>query len=68
MSTNFGVHNSFLYVAAEIGCVGLLFLLYLWFLTYSRAIYCVRKGNPGIAHVALVMIVGLTVLFLSFHG
>jgi putative inorganic carbon (hco3(-)) transporter len=59
----FPVHNTFLYIAAEIGILGLASLLSLWAVTYKRLFGSLRGGDELRWHVAAGVILGLTALF-----
>ena len=60
----YGVHNSFLFLAAEMGIAALLLLLYLWFVTYKRLIFCFGSENKMIWILSAGLICGLTALFI----
>jgi O-antigen ligase len=60
----YGVHNSFLFLAAEIGIFGLLAILYLWIISYRRLIFCFKNGEPFIWIISAGLICGLTALFI----
>lgn len=59
-----GVHNAFLYVAAEIGTVGLFTLLYLWIITFKRLISCFNKENDYIWITSAGLICSFLALFI----
>jgi O-antigen ligase len=61
---DFGVHNSFLYMAAEIGVLGSLAVLYLWFSTLAKLFYCLRGFDNENSALCLGLICGLIALFI----
>ena len=60
----FGVHNTFLYIAAETGIINLFFILFLWFTTYKRLLYCLKNDDTSLWIVAAGLMCGLTALFI----
>jgi O-antigen ligase len=60
----FGVHNSFLYMAAEIGVLGSVVVLYLWLSTLGTLFCCLKRSNNEIFAVCLGLICGLIALFI----
>ena len=63
-SWNFGVHNTFLYLTAETGVFCLLTILFLWFITFKRLIFCLKKDDRLLWQLAAGMLCGLTALFI----
>lgn len=61
---DFGVHNSFLYMAAEIGILGSVVVLYLWFSSLGKLFHCLKRSNNEIFAVCLGLICGLIALFI----
>lgn len=61
---SYGVHNAFMYLAAETGIFGLIALLYLWVITYKRLIFCFRNGESYIWIISVGLICGFTAFFI----
>jgi O-Antigen ligase. len=61
---DFGVHNSFLYLLAETGPFCLLAILFLWFITLKRLIFCLGKDDGFLWKLAAGMLCGLVALFI----
>jgi len=61
---NFGVHNSFLYLLAETGIFCLVTMLFLWFITFKRLIFCLKNDDSFLWKLAAGMLCGLTALFI----
>jgi O-antigen ligase len=61
---NFGVHNSFLYLLAETGIFCFVTMLFLWFITFKRLIFCLKKDGSFLWKLAAGMLCGLTALFI----
>jgi len=60
----FGVHNSFLYLAAETGILSLITMLLLWWLGLRRSWFCFRHGGQkGMILFALGLFCGMLALF-----
>ena len=60
----FGVHNAFLFLAAEIGIVGLALLVSLWVVAYRRLFWAFRRKDELVWHTAAAVILGLAALFM----
>ena len=61
---DFGVHNSFLYLLAETGIFCLLAILFLWFITLKRLIFCLKKDEGFLWKLSAGMLCGLAALFI----
>lgn len=61
---DFGVHNSFLYLWAETGVFNLLTILFLWFVTFRRLLFCLKWDNDLLWPTAAGMLGGLVALLL----
>ena len=59
-----GVHNAFLFMCAEIGIIGLIIFLYLWFIAYKRLLFCYKNSSAYIWKTSASLLCGFTALFI----
>jgi O-antigen ligase len=59
-----GVHNAFLYIAAETGLLGLLAILSMWMVAIQRLIVSMRHPNTNLKKIAIGLLCGLIALFI----
>jgi len=59
-----GLDDGHLYLLAETGIFCLVTMLFLWFITFKRLIFCLKKDDSFLWKLAAGMLCGLTALFI----